>query len=575
MGDPPPAAFEIADWLVEPSLCRLSRGGQTLHLRPKLMDLLVFLASSQGRVVPKGDILEQVWRGEFVVESVLGRSIADLRQLLGDDAARPRFVETIPRRGYRLIAPVRWRDRGETPLKPAIAVLPFTDLAPGADQRHVCDGLAEELINTLCSVPSLRVIARTSAFAFRGRAVDVREIGAQLGASRLIEGAVQRVDGRLRITVQLIDAADGCHIWSRRFDRAADDLFTIEDEIARAVVAELTGGLPGEESATIRRRHSPDAEAHDLYLRGRYIAARRSTDALVDAAAHFERAIGRDPEYALAHAALAECHGLRAFLGHIAPAEGFPRALAAVRRAVQLDPSVAEAHAMHGTYYTFYTWEWEAAERAFQRAIALNPSYSIARMLYSHLLAATGRSQEALEEAESAQSLDPWSLTVRVTVGLRLSETGRFDRAIELWQAVLAMDPAFPLAHFHLGRVFLVTRRYETALAHLQKVAPGFPLAMGYAGAVFGRLKRQQEAIDVLRELDALAAKRHVGALPYAVLYQGLGDLDKAFAWYAKAFDAHEGIVVFTNVDSALDELRADSRFDALVQRLRFPPPCR
>jgi TolB-like protein/Tfp pilus assembly protein PilF len=438
------------------------------------------------------------------------------------------------------------------------------------DQQYLCDGLAEELTNTLSGVPGLRVIARTSAFAFRGAATDIREIGRQLGASRIVEGAVQRVDERLRITVQLIDTADACHVWSRRFDCPAADLFAIEDEIARAVAAEFTSGLPrgGEWSM---RRHSRDAEAHDLYLRGLYIAARRTGPALREAAVHYQRAIERDPTYAVAHAALAECHGLTAFFGQVAPADGFPRARAAAEAALRLDPTVAEGHTALAAYRTFYEWKWDEAEQGFRRAITLNPSYPLGRMLYSHLLAITGRAQEAWEQAEAALRIDPWSLTVRVTIGLRLGEVRMFDRALDRLEATLAMDPTFALARLHIGRIHLVLGRYEEALTQFRAIADEFPLALAYLGNALGRLGRTGEAADILQKLKRMSASRYVGALPVALIHQGLGNFDAALDWYAKAFDAHDGVVAFSSVDPIVDELRGDPRFDALVRRLRLP----
>ncbi|MDD1632596.1 MAG: winged helix-turn-helix domain-containing protein, partial [Methylococcaceae bacterium] len=270
------ADFRLGEWSVQPRLGRISNSNGTVHLRPLLMDLLLLLARSPGRAVSKEEITRAVWGRRFLADSALTRLVAELRQSLGDDPECPRFIETIPKRGYCLIAAVVGDLRPAAPVdvQPSIAVLPFLDMAREKDQEYFCDGLAEELTNALTRLCGLRVIARTSAFSFKGKAVDVREIGRQLNVGAVVEGGVQRSAGRLRITVQLIETADGGHLWSDRFDLGASDIFAIQDEIARAVVSALRIKLPGLEETRLMRRHTQDLEAHDLYLRGRYMAAR-------------------------------------------------------------------------------------------------------------------------------------------------------------------------------------------------------------------------------------------------------------------------------------------------------------
>jgi serine/threonine-protein kinase len=298
---------------------------------------------------------------------------------------------------------------------------------------------------------------------------------------------------------------------------------------------------------------------------------RRTPTALADAAAYFSRAIERDPDYALAHAALAECCGSRAFLGCLPPDVEFPKAIAAASRSLQLDEGVAEGHAALALCQTFYSWHWEEAERGFRRAIELTPSYPVAHMGYSHLLALLGRADKALEEAELALELDPLSPMSRVCVAMRLGERRQFDRAMDQLHAALALDPKFGTARLHCGRLCFAQGRYDQALTQLQQAPPGFPLVLGLRGAVLARLGRRQEAIDVLGELAGIAAERYVGAVPFALVHQGLGDLDAALEWYARAFEAHEGIVPILIADPALDALRFDARFAALVGRMSLP----
>jgi len=561
----------VADWLVQPRLCRISRAGRTAHVRPKLVDLLHFLASNQGRVVGKDEILEQVWHGEFVVESVLARSVADLRHILHDRAATPRVIETIPKRGYRLIAPVQWIATDDRSTVPSLAVLPFANLGPDGGEQYFCDGMTEELTNALAGVPGLRVIARTSAFVFRDRAIDLREVGRRLGVGHVVEGSVRRADGALRVTVQLIDASDGCHRWSRRFDRPSGDVFVMQDEIAHAIAAELEVTLLRDHEAGLAPRHTPDMAAHDLYLRGRYVFALRTATALATATDYFERAIERDAGYAPAHAGLADSYAHRAFLGHLSPAQGFAKAIAAARRSLELDAMLVEGHAVLAVAMHVYSWQWKEAECEFRRAIELAPSSSVAHVGYSNLLATLGRADEATAEAELAERLDPLSLLVRVCVALRYTESRKFDRAMQHLRTTLSMNPAFGTVQLHLGRVLWATGRYEEALAALQHAPLDLPLARGLLGAVLGRLGRRDEAGEILAELDRLSTERHVGAVPLALVHQGLGDLEAALEWYTKAFDAREAILTVLVVDPVTDILRGNRKFARLVERMHLP----
>lgn len=536
------------------------------------MDLLVFLASNQGRVVPKSEILDRVWPNQFVVESVLGRSIADLRDLLEDDPGTPRFIETIARRGYRLIAPVSVHVPLAGPAgTPSLVVLPFIDLTPQGENQYLCDGLAEELTSTFSNVPGLRVIARTSAFSFRGQSVDVREIGRRLGVGSVLEGSLQRADGRLRITLQLIDAADGSHLWSRRFDLARGDLFSIEDEVAQAAVSALKVTLLQAEAGRLARGRTMDPEAHDLYLKGLYIGARRTPEALAAAIDCFNGAISKDPRYAQAHAALGECLGVTGFMGYRPASEASPRAMSAARRAVEIEPALAEGHAVLASVTAFYAWHWDEAERGFRRALDLSPSYALAYMWYSQMLAAVGRADEAIDHVNTALAFDPLSLNVRVSVALRMSEAHQFEPAVAQLRGVTELDPDFRLARFHIGRIYVALGRYVEALDHLGRVASGFPLASGLFGFALARLGREKEARQVLARLHSLAAKQQAGAAPVALVLQGQGDIDAALEWYGRAIDAHEGMVAMLGVEPVVDELRSNLRFAALLERLHLP----
>jgi serine/threonine-protein kinase len=568
------ADFRLGEWLVQPSLGRISGAQGAVHLRPLLMDFLSLLARDPGRVVTKEEITRAVWGKRFLAKSALTRLVAELRQILGDDVETPRFIETVPKRGYRLVASVSSAQSTAQP-GPSVAVLPFADLSPGKDQEYFCDGLSEELTNALTRLHGLRVIARTSAFAFKGKALDVREIGRQLNVTAVMEGGVQRSADRLRVTVQLINAADGCHLWSERFDRRAGDVFAIQDDIAKAVVAALSIKLLGDEGSRLIPCPTEDPEAHDLYLRGRYVAARRTPEAYAQAIRYFEQALARDPGYGVAYAALGACCCGSGFVSYLAPGDAFPKAKAAAGRALELDPALAEAHAVLGWASWAYDWDWLATEDCFRRAEALSPNDGMGRFWHAMMLAGLGRFEEALVQIQRAWDLDPLSLVIQTNVGAILFEARQYEQAVERLLNVLQMDPGFGLANFHLGRTYAAMARYGQSIDALQKAAPGFPIAMGFLGLSWAQIGHRDKAEEILRELERLTVAQYVPAQSFALVHLGLGNIDLALDWLKKAFDAHEGTVTLLGVEPCWDPHRSNPRFAELLRRLRLPESTR
>jgi TolB-like protein/Flp pilus assembly protein TadD len=573
---PDHGAFSLGDWLVEPSLNRLTRAGEVHHLRPRLMDLLVYLAQHPGQVVTKDQLLEEVWHQRFAAESVLSRSVAELRQLLGDEVQRPRVIETIPKRGYRLVAAVSEPGPGSSDRpayadpRPSIVVLPFLDLAPTRDHEYFCDGLAEELTNRLAHLPGLRVVARTSAFSFKGKPADVRDIGRQLNVRAVLEGSVQRSGDRLRVTAQLVDASDGCHAWSGRFDRPASDIFAIEDEIAQAVVSELRVRLLGEADARVMHRQTTNSEAHDAYLQARHHSSRRTLEGLESAIRLHERALELDPGYAAAHAGIAECCCVIGFVGYRRPADVLPRGRLEAERALLLDPGLGEAHAILAHALGMFEWRWEEAEQHFLRALDLNPGYSLARTWYSHLLTASGRFDEALAHVERACECDPLAPTVQAMLGLTLYYARQFDRAADCCRKVVAMAPRFGLARFFLGRICWAQGHLEAAAEQFQALGAAFLTAPGYLAGVLRALGREREADAAREALEQLSRAQYVSPLAFAASTP-LSDHETRLRWITLAVDEREGTVPLLNADPIVDDLRFDPAFQALLDRLGLP----
>ncbi len=453
---------------------------------------------------------------------------------------------------------------------PSIAVLPFSDMSPEGDQEFFCDGISEEIINALNQVDGLRVVARTSAFAFKGRNEDIREIGRSLDVTSVLEGSVRKSGQLLRITAQLIHVEDGFHLWSERFDRQMEDIFAIQDEIARAIVKMLEVKLVGERRALVRR-YTDNLDAYTSYLQGRYYWNKRTEDGLEKGLSFFEQAIAKDSEYALAYAGLADSFNLLGFYGVAPPKEVYPRAQAAAQKALQMDETMAEAHASLGFARMFYGWDWPRAEEAFRRAIELNPNYPTAHHWYAEYMVLVGRGQDAVAQSRKALESDPLSLIINTLLGWVPYYERRYDEAIEQHHRTLQMDPGFVPAHFFLGLGFVQKSMFEEAVAEFQHAASLFGestlfvVVQGYARAMAGN---REEATRILSELSRSAIGRYIQPYYTAAVHAALGDEDRTFEWLNKAWEDRDTWMAFLGVDPIWDEIRSAARFVRLVKRV-------
>jgi len=336
-------------------------------------------------------------------------------------------------------------------IQPSIAVLPFTNLSADKEQEYFCDGMAEEIINALTQLEGLRVVARTSSFSFRGKEIDVREIGRQLNIENLLEGSVRKAGNRVRITAQLINVADGYHLWSDKYDRNIEDIFAIQDEISLAIVDRLKVKLLKEEKAKLVKRFTENQEAYNLYLKGRYFWNRRYEGGLQKGIEFFQQAIEKDPLYALAYVGMADCYILLGHFGWLPPKEAYPRARTAAEKALEIDDKLAEAHTSMGWIRTFYDWDWVGAEEEFKRALNLNPNYATGYEWYAVSLAPMERLDEASILLKRALELDPLSLMISTVVGLGLYWARQYDEALDQYRRTLEMDPNFSLAYLFQG----------------------------------------------------------------------------------------------------------------------------
>ncbi|MFH1689378.1 MAG: protein kinase [Candidatus Eisenbacteria bacterium] len=423
--------------------------------------------------------------------------------------------------------------------RPSIAVLPFLDMSPQRDEEYFCEGMAEEIINALTHIGGLKVSARTSSFQFKGPGHDVRRIGRDLGVETVLEGSVRKAGSRLRITAQLINAADACHLWSERFDRDMEDIFAIQDEISLAIVDQLRVELLGDEKAQLVKRPNASPEAYNLYLRGRWFWNKRTHEDLTKAIEYFERAIEFAPDYAPAYAGIADCYA--AFMEYSAsPPEGATAmARRAALKALEIDDTLAEAHASLGYIKMVHDWDWAGAEAEFRRAIELNPRYAPAHHRYAHCLAITARYAEAMEEAGRAQELEPHSPAISRSMGYLLCVAGEYDSAIEALERTLEIDPAFIFAHLMLGLAYLQKSMYEDALAAFreeERLLGGWsPFTAAWIGVTHAHSGNVDEAESALADLTESSKRRRVPPSDIALLYFALGRKDEGFDRLEKA----------------------------------------
>ena len=459
------ADFRVGPWLVSPSLNTVSRNGTSARLEPKVMEVLVCLAGHAGETIAKENLVQTVWPDTFVSDDALKHCISELRRLMEDDAREPHIIQTIPKRGYRLLTPVETRNipaAGVT--QDSIAVLPFINMSADAENEFLADGITEEIINALAQLPQLHVVARSSAFSFKGKHVDLRTVGEQLNVRTVLEGSVRRAGNHLRITAQLVNAADGYHLWSERYDRELKDIFEIQDEIARSIAGKLKITLAGGRQQQLVKVGTENLEAYELYLKGRALLPRRGPAvAYLDC---FEQAVNLDPNYAQAWAGLADSYSVLGYSGLVRPDATMPKAIEAAQRAVILDPALAEAHNALAIASLMGAWNKVEAEREFLRALQLNPRYVQARDWYAmyYLMFSEGRMAEAMAEAKLALEFDPLSSYAHTMYGFIFGYGGEYAPAEKAARRAVELDPESYLARFALAEVLRVTGKFEESV---------------------------------------------------------------------------------------------------------------
>ncbi len=454
-----------------------------------------------------------------------------------------------------------------------IAVLPFVNMSTDAENEYFGDGLAEELINALAQIEGLRVVARTSAFQFKGQTLDVREIGQRLNAEIILEGSVRKAGNQLRVTAQLIDVADGYHIWSQRYARELADVFAIQDAITEEISGALKVELAADTKRQLAKRHTENVEAYNLYLRGRFYWNKRTSDGFTKAVAAFERALEIDPHYAMAQAGLADCYALMGIYGLLRGRDAMPKARAAALRALEINDVLPGPHGALALVRAIHDHDWQAAERHFQRALTLDPDDAAAHAWRAwFVLIPTGQLEAAETEARHALELDPVNPAIDVTLGFVYHMQCRDDEAVKAYQGVVELDPDHPAANFWLGEAYVALGRYAEAIVAYERLGAALWAVAGRALALdlSGKRSTSQKLLDKLT--DAIRDGAPGTAVWIARTYARLGEIDLAFKYFEKAYQDRDTQVIWLKVDPFCASLRSDPRFTSLLRRMNLPP---
>jgi len=452
------------------------------------------------------------------------------------------------------------------PAGPSVAVLPFVNMSPEKDAEYFSDGITEEVINALANVEGVRVVSRTSAFAFKGKNVSVRKIAEELAVATVLEGSVRRQGSDVRIVAQLINAADGYHLWSKTYDRKLENVFAVEDELARSITEALRPQLLKEGPPLVRQATS-STEAHDLYLRGRHFWNKRTAEDLRRAVALFGQALAVDPGYALAHSGLADSYVLLAEYSSVPPAEVLPQATEHARKALELNPALAEPHATLGLL-AMEGYDWSGAEREFRRAIELRSGYATAHHWYALLLGTLGRFAEARAEAEQAVRLDPASLVVNNMLGMVFYASGDYPRSIEAFRRTVELEPGFAMARGFLACAYVAAGRNQEALAEIARFSDADLDHAAMRAWVLWAAGEREAALQLARELVDRSRREPIRRGTLAALYALLGDRDRAFALLEQAYAEKDWTLREVKVSPMLDSLRGDPRFAKLLKKL-------
>ncbi len=562
---------------------QLSKRGIRVPLRDKSVALLMALLEHPGEVVTRDDLHHRLWGDDVFVDfdnnlnTVLGR----LREALNDSAECPRFIETLPKRGYRFIAevhPVPCTSADTTVRRARLLVLPFLNLSGDPGEEYFSDAVTDEVIGAIAAFSSedLGVIARTTAMRYKGTRKDVERIGRELTVDYVVEGGVRRAGDRVTINVQLIQVKDQTHLFAKEYEAEMRDVFKVHHCIAQVIITHIPSVAAAvrtrmtEAAEHARRNPTQDIVAYNLYLQGRF----RMYRDVANAKPYFEQALARDPHFALAYDALAEYYFWASFAGLVPPKQALAEGFWAVLRALEIDSTLAESHALLGLLCKIRDYNWDEVQREFALALKLKPTSLLVKFRRAiGGLMPVGRLDEAVTELEAVLDLDPLNLEARRWLGLMHWWRRDYDRALEQAQLVLAIDPDYPTAHVLIGVTRCAQRRFDEAVPELRKcveLSNRAPVWLGWLGLGVALSGDVAEACALLAQLTAAAERTYIPASNFAWIHLGLGELDEAFAWMNRAIDERDPMMTPIKSYPFFDPIRGDPRFVELLRKMNL-----
>ena len=620
--------YSFQQFRVDAAKRLLFRGDRRIPVSPKVFDTLLVLVENSGRVVEKDELMRLVWPDTVVEENNLNQTISALRKALGEDPTQHRYIVTAPGRGYRFVGPVNgsrvsagavserqedqagrpsstqrkperhnlvlltlalvlilaaasvtylavWRHREATHTGLAairsLAVLPLDNLSRDPAEDYFADGMTDELITELGQIAALRVISRSSIMQYRGTHKSLPQIARELNVDAVVEGTILRSGDRVRITAQLIRAPIDKHLWARSYEGDLREVLALQENVAKDIAQQIRAQLTPQEHAKLNNARVVNPAAYEAYLRGNYLADKRTAEGLTKAIEYFEEAIRDDPNWAPAFTGLTDVYVVLSEYKSVPARESHAKARVAARRAVELDDSLAEAHTELANLAGTEDYDWRGAEREFRRALELNPGNATAHYFHAMNLMSMGHWEEASAEMERARELDPLSIIINANVGLVYYYARQPDRAIEAERKALELDPNTAFIYEYLGLAYLQKGMYHEAIGHLQKavgLSNGFPwyqaeLAYSYAAA-----GNHAQAGRILTNLKSRSRRQYVSSYSLAVAYIGLGERDAALARLQKAYEDREDQVALLKIEPLFDSIHSDPRFQDLLRRI-------
>ena len=619
--------YEFGNFRLEQKESRLLRDGEPVALTPRTFDVLVALVERYGQLVTKDELMQIVWADSFVEDANLNVHISTLRRALGDSA----FIETVPKKGYRftgsvsearieptvlerftrtsivseedsveynsqprkrgrpflLVAAVgtlliaiagvaifsvsRMRARGAATEIKTLAVLPFKEIGEPHGDEYFGIGFADSLITRLSNLNHLVVRPTSAVKQYDREGVDAATIGRDLAVDSVLDGTIQQSGDNLRVNVQLINARDGVALWAGKFDEKAANIFALQDAISEQVARLLSKDLTSDEKRGLTKSFTTNAEAYKSYVKGRFILEKKTVDEAHLAIRYFEDAVAKDANYALAYTGLADAYFTIADEDDkMSYGETMAKCRAAAVKSLELDDTLAESHLSHALVLFNYDWDWDGSEREFARAIELNPNYTPAHHEYSHFLMAMGRTDESLRESQMALELEPLSVKMNVHLAWHYLRAGQYDEAIAQGRKTLEMSPNYIRAHHFIGIALYKQQKYAESISELEttySLRGEGTEGVGTLGHVYAVAGRTNDASRILEEMQKKSETGYVSPYDMAIVYAGMGDKDRAFAWLEKAYRERNGSIPMLKVDYFFNSIKDDARFSDLLKR--------